>query len=659
MINLSGQSPSPGSKSNDLDSLISFVVEKNSIDLSKITVLILGEIAFENSAFTANYNGTFSEYTEEANLIRFTFDPINNFSKDLAVSVKVHYKDEAGSDSKQYSFLTISDKPMLYFSNISNNDIIDDPIVIRLEFIDEIDGIDQTTINIKINNKEVVIDGVLNSFFNNYNSTIEAILNGYGVSIDHQDFFRDGQYLLEYQVADTNGVYLIGKLNFTVKLKRFVLPDVFPSYNFIGFINGMRKAVNRGDGKTVDMEWSKLISRVPKSEVFALIYYGTERLTLFDSLPKFIAKKDVTTFSYSKFTPGKAYYFAARGLETFANTLNFTGMTEVETGVYSIPSEISVSGLFDVSDLTLTVDDTSGYPESGLLVIKNSEVVKYSSITRATNTFNIVANGRGLNGSSIGTFVDGDEVKLFLSCQDSNTNILKATPQFEDGTISGREPDHVGVLVTDYTDNDKKFHQGFDYCGYHQPLPGELLKGIDDCGTYQGGEFNGARGLNLYDRMLNREEVLLEQVGEPVILLKRKWSGQMCDCITARTVHPKEKTCGKCFGTGFTGGFDQFSNLRRNDRRVLVRFKETQEDLELHMTRHMNVKFEPQCWTLPIPAIKDRDIIIRFDFSGDLEYFYEVLNVSKEKVIFGNFGRQNLSLKRLDKTDLINTFKYT
>ena len=132
----------------------------------------------------------------------------------------------------------------------------------------------------------------------------------------------------------------------------------------------------------------------------------------------------------------------------------------------------------------------------------------------------------------------------------------------------------------------------------------------------------------------------------------------MCDCMNSRSIHPKDKVCNRCYGTGYLGGFDQYSNNRRIDKRVLVRFKETVEDLELHVTRHMSNKFEPSCWTLPIPAIKDRDIIIRFDYTDDLEYFYEVLDTSKEKLIFGHYGRQNLRLKRLDKTDLINTFPF-
>ena len=90
----------------------------------------------------------------------------------------------------------------------------------------------------------------------------------------------------------------------------------------------------------------------------------------------------------------------------------------------------------------------------------------------------------------------------------------------------------------------------------------------------------------------------------------------------------------------------------------MVRFKETAEDLSFGPNNHLNVLYEPQCWTLPMPAIRDRDVIIRFDFTGDLEYIYEVLDVNKEKLVYKHYGRQNLRLKRMDKTDIIYTFPF-
>ena len=87
-------------------------------------------------------------------------------------------------------------------------------------------------------------------------------------------------------------------------------------------------------------------------------------------------------------------------------------------------------------------------------------------------------------------------------------------------------------------------------------------------------------------------------------------------------------------------------------------FADTQEDLSLGSHLHLQQEYDPSCWTIPIPAIKDRDQIVRFDFSGDIEYIYEVLHNTKEKLIFRHYSRQRLSLKRMDKTDIIYTFPF-
>ena len=168
----------------------------------------------------------------------------------------------------------------------------------------------------------------------------------------------------------------------------------------------------------------------------------------------------------------------------------------------------------------------------------------------------------------------------------------------------------------------------------------------------------GNLSMNLFDRMLNREEVLLDQVGEPVILLKRIWDGPTCSCSTLRREHPSVKKCKECFGTGFENGFDRYINLRREDERVMLSFADTLEDLTLQPHKSLEVQYEPSCWTLPVPAIKDRDLIVRFDFTNDTEYIYEVLTVTKEKLIYKHYSRQRLQLKRLDKTDIVYTFPF-
>jgi hypothetical protein len=378
---------------------------------------------------------------------------------------------------------------------------------------------------------------------------------------------------------------------------------------------------------------------------------------VFDAQPKYLATGDAQATTIGGYKTGVTMSFAARSLETYRSAINPEGMVEVAEGIYSIPDEIDIVGVVDSNDNVITVNSTVGFPSSGVLIINNSEVVRY--ISKTNTSFILLQGGRGLNNTSAEVHISGDKVRMFLECQDSNTAIVMATPHYDSNTQSGREIKNTGLVVTDYTDNDRKHFQGFDFCGYHRAMPQNTLSGKDDCGSYLGGEFNGQRGMNLFDRMLNREEVLLDQTGEPVILLRRNWDGEKCSCSTSRRNHPKVKGCKKCFGTGYLGGYSQHLNRRREDLRTMVQFGDTKEDLKLGPHQHLEQDYEPQCWTLPTPAIRDRDLIIRFDYNDDIEYFYEVLSTTKDKLFFRHYTRQRLSLKRLDKTDIVYTFKYT
>ena len=91
----------------------------------------------------------------------------------------------------------------------------------------------------------------------------------------------------------------------------------------------------------------------------------------------------------------------------------------------------------------------------------------------------------------------------------------------------------------------------------------------------------------------------------------------------------------------------------------MVSFADAVENLKLGSYEHLEQDFEPSAWTTPVPAIKDRDLLIRFDFTDNQEYIYEVLKVSREKVVFRHFTRQRLDLKRLDKTDIVYTLPWS
>lgn len=660
MLTISGQYPSEGARGAALDSIIEFSIvdDGTGIDSSSVIVEVSGATAIKELEFQQGFDGLYSDIEISSELINIAIDSEDVFRQGQVVSIKIQAKDLGGAYfNYEYLFKTVLQEPVLEMSSPEDGELVRSDQVVFLQFKDEIDDVNVSSINIWINNLEAVIDGNFQSTFLGDSSSITKVDDGATVRIEPEESFRDGAYKVKYYVEDTSGNALQGELTYSVDLPEAILPSTFPQVRFLGFSQGIRKVSNMGRGDMLRLEWYQPISRSYKGDSFALIYQDESRLEIFDSNPKYIAKSTTKSADVSGFTPGETLSFAVRALEAFKGTIDLSGMEESADGFFKIPEDAAVSEQVGQGDSRIAVGSTEGYPSSGVLIINDSEIVRYTSKTETD--FLLPANGRGLNGTSKGIYIKGDSVKLFFGCQDKNTVIIMATPTYFDGYESGREISGTGLLVTDYSESDKKFFQGFDFCGYHRAIPQHILQGNGDCGSYLGGEFNKMRGMNLFDRMLNREEVILDQTGEPVILLKRLWDGPTCSCSDSRRQHPKIKSCKLCYGTGYTGGFSQYDYKRKSDGRIMVMFGDTMEDLKLGAHAHLEQQYEPQCWTLPSPAVKDRDLIVRFDFSDDVEYIYEVLNVTKDKLFYRHYTRQRLALKRLDKTDVAYTIPYT
>lgn len=660
MLAISGQYPAEGTKGAALDSIIEFSIidDGTGIDSSTLVVEISGATAISDLEFKKGFDGLYSDIEISSDIIDVVIDSEDLFRQGQVVSVKVQVQDLEGKYfNYNYLFKTVLPEPILELSSPSEGELVQSDQVIFLQFKDEIDDINVSTINVWVNNLEAIVDGDFQEFFTGDSSSITKVDDGAAVRIEPTESFRDGPYTVRYYVEDTSGNILQDELSYSVDLPEVVLPSTFPQLRFIGRTAGIKKVSNMGRGDMLKLEWHQPMSRSYKGDSFSIIYCDESRLEVFDSIPKYIAKSTTNSGEVSGFTPGLTLSFASRALEAFKDSLILDGMTEVSEGLFKIPDEAIVSEQIFQDDNRIAVTSTAGYPSSGILIINDSEVVRYSAKT--DTEFLLTPNGRGLNGTSKGVYIQGDTVKMFLACQDKNTVIIMATPTYIDGYQSGRSIDGTGLVVTDYSDSDKKFFQGFDFCGYHRAIPQHIFQGKGDCGSYLGGEFNKTRGMNLFDRMLNREEVILDQTGEPVILLKRIWDGDTCSCSDSRRQHPKVKSCKLCYGTGYSGGYAQYDYRRRSDGRVMMMFGDTVEDLKLGAHSHLEQSYEPQCWTLPSPAVKDRDLIVRFDFSDDVEYIYEVLNVTKDKLFYRHYTRQRLALKRLDKTDVAYTFPYS
>lgn len=661
MVSLVAISPGPGEKLVALDSPIEFTLTKGNVDIniSTLIVEVNGSRAISDSEFKPGYNGIGSLITPVGNDFVVVIDPESNFSIGKVYNIKVQVQDFDGKYlNRTYSFRTVLDEPVLIASSPSNNDELTSPQIIYLEFEDTIEGINKDSITVSLNNVDYVKNGLATANVNGPLTDVSIVGTTSLVRIDPIKVLKDGAVNLKYSVSDNVGNSLNSGFKFIVNLKDKVLPSLFSQTGFLGFFQGIERVSDLGNGNSVFVEWNKPVKKSYKDDVFVLVYQDSFRLNVFDN-PTYLSLSTSSNASITGLTTGESLSFGARALEVGAGVFDVNGMEVVDGGVYRLPATTTVMSHVGQESLSITVSSANGYPDAGLLLV-GMEVIRYESIDRLSNTFIIPANGRGLLNSVPGIYISGDPIKLFLECTDNNTVIVMSTPTYQDGYGLDRVINGEGLVVTDYSDNDRVVFQGFDFCGWHDPQPEETLTGKNgaDCGSYQGGEYNGWRGFNLYDRMLGREEVLLGVTGEPVILLKRIWDGVTCSCMDSRKLSPKIKSCGICYGTGYVGGFTQFYNPRRIDKRLLVSFSESSEDLSFGEKSNLQQEFEPNAWTLANPAVRDRDLILRFDYTNDIEFIYEVLKVNREKILNRRFGRQTLSLKRLDKTDINYTFPF-
>ena len=220
MFSISGLDPSEGSKLNQIDSLISFYIEtEDFLDSSKLNVYINQELAILSGSFQDNYDGLDSEIIIDEKITEITIAKKNLYKLGSKVSVSIVILDDSGTFNRAYSFNIIPKEPILKYSNITQNRILTSAEVLYFEIIDLIDDVNLNSINFNLNGKAVISNGSFDSEFDKY-SNISKIDNGYSITIDQKEFFRNGDYLVEYQAEDTNSNKLIGKLNFKVDLKK-------------------------------------------------------------------------------------------------------------------------------------------------------------------------------------------------------------------------------------------------------------------------------------------------------------------------------------------------------------------------------------------------------------------------------------------------------
>jgi len=441
---------------------------------------------------------------------------------------------------------------------------------------------------------------------------------------------------------------------------------IFPNQFFIG----IKKSLPYPDGYSVYLQWAQALQSTPTNEIGYNVYFSTEKSTVLSEGPKYFTQH--SELKIQRFSPGDVYYVLVRATEytqSVQNPLNFVASPQAENGF--IYPETALMSNIDESTTTIPLVDISEFPVYGIIKI-GYELIRYTNVDYLNNIIYATIDGRGYYDTTATSHnIDGYDgydyldptVRFFGGWEDLNLIYAQFQPRFEPPNFPFTESDGYrakdkDILNTDLSASDDGLEDfpAYDHSGYHRTSLIDYFSG--KClGSYHGGETgcadNGGKirpGVDFQDRSVQRLEEMLQVTGEPVVLLKRKWTGLTCNCYRINQENP-EGRCHVCYGTSFVGGYDQYYNSRRSDSRILMRFPPTADDLPIKQ-HGLEPSFAPSnAWTLPIPALKDRDALIRFNEDGTEEFRYEIINVTRNKLLFSSSGAQVMSLYRLSKTD--------
>lgn len=232
-------------------------------------------------------------------------------------------------------------------------------------------------------------------------------------------------------------------------------------------------------------------------------------------------------------------------------------------------------------------------------------------------------------------------------------------PNFPFNIIDGYHQVPKDVLSTDLSAADAanvNFPM-YPYDGWHRTDPVQLLNGT--CvGSYIGGEmgcidqfgnYNIYRGMSLQDQNTQRQDILLSVTGRPAVLIKRVQTGITCSCYLINSEYPDDR-CPFCYGTKFVFGYEQYFDPRHSDGRIQVRVGPTAENLKMYEAG-LESEYPLDIWTLTVPTIKTRDVLVLFDQDDNEEFRYEVAAVTRNNTINGLDGGQHLATFRIRKFD--------
>jgi hypothetical protein len=443
---------------------------------------------------------------------------------------------------------------------------------------------------------------------------------------------------------------------------------------------GARVVQSKGDGYTMSIQFHRAYAKPSGYSLAYNIYYSTVQDNEVREWPKFVSTNlDSLRADIIDFSPGQTYFFTVRATEYDPEWYDIKSLQQdpyqTDTNLYIYPESL-LSEDIDDSQLNIPIDDPDIFPSYGVIQI-GSELIRYISKDIAGGF--LIGSERGFNDTEITIhqqdgydgYVEQDPiVRFWRGYEEDNFYSVEEQCSFSSKydvyTVSDgyRRLDRTGMLTADLAMNDleRSDFPAFDMVGWRRTDPKLFFQGL--CvDSYIGGEnfcADGNNGVNqqirnvpLTDQADRLQEFLLEQLGtgESCMLLRRMMDGITCSCVNINQDYPDAR-CGTCFGTGYISGYDQFYNNRRSDGRILVRFDPATEDIKLG-EGGLESEIIYNCWTLTYPSLKDRDVLIRFNPDGTEEFRYEVLDVTRNRLLYGETGNQHFRIQRVRKTSPI------
>lgn len=343
-----------------------------------------------------------------------------------------------------------------------------------------------------------------------------------------------------------------------------------------------------GDGYSIKLKWYSAFPTTKTNSIAYNIYWDTDQDCVLTSNPKYVSIDSKTEYTFTDFEPGQMYFFNIRPVEYNDLLYNFNNLISIDTGLKTYPSSYLRQDISE-SDLIIPLEDTTNFPLSGLIKI-GYELIEYNNIIDN----DIYATLRGANGTFATehlldgydgyNYLNNEVIYYMLGESSAFDKVVMCQARYEYPNYAyrdgyGYKQVEKDLLNSDLSASDQS-NEGFpyySYAGWRRRDPSKLLAG--ECvGSYIGGYQFCADGYDGVGRVLRpisfkdannqRQEILLEQTGEPVVLLKRMYSGIRCSCFQPSSEYPDDR-CPKCFIEGTlirtADGFKPIEQITEND----------------------------------------------------------------------------------------------